>query len=102
MNMNKEYVFPFSDSTEHSPEVSVDTFLWENNGYTPRTTAKLAINTEKLMLHMECIECKPLARFTVNGSPFAVTAVWNSSLLQSATTVTVVLKSMRTDAFFAA
>lgn len=69
MNMNKEYVFPFSDSTEHSPEVSVDTFLWENNGYTPRTTAKLAINTEKLMLHMECIECKPLARFTVNGSP---------------------------------
>lgn len=68
MGINK-YVFPVSDSTKYSPEISVDTFLWENNGYAPQTTAKLAINAEKLTLHMECLESKPLARFTVNGSP---------------------------------
>ena len=65
----KCYSIPFANDTKNSPDAAVSTYLWENNGYTPETNARLAINGECLFLHMECRESRPLARFTETGSP---------------------------------
>ncbi len=65
----KTYLVPIGSDALHSPEAALDCFLWEQNGYAPRTTARLALDDEKLSLRMTCTEKEPLARFTEDGSP---------------------------------
>ena len=73
----KQYIIPVSNSPFSSPKAEISTFLWETNGYSPKTTAQLAINNEKLMLYMECYESNPLAKCTADESE-----IWCDSCME--------------------
>ncbi len=65
----KSYIIPFSDTPELSPVISVANYPWSENGFKPKMTVRLAVNSEKLSIYMDTDEKAPLSRFTNIGDP---------------------------------
>ncbi len=45
------------------PEALIGTYLWENNGYAPRASARLTLTGDTLHLRMRAEETEPLIRY---------------------------------------